>query len=213
MRLVSTYALGIALVTASISAHAYELIACRMPNGDIRIAAVPPEGCVVDKPSKLHRPSRQTEVTKAEPAPLADPPLQPRVEPAPAPPEQPALTGDELVQFDGRAIMGRRAIERRAEDIGEKLERHRESIASLPPIEPENYENSPRGLAAYVDAVRARDAELQELRTEELAILDELDSVKDEFAALSADVAAAHGGELPPSWPPKMSCDACPRGS
>ena len=205
------------LVTVG-TANAADVVSCRMPNGEVRIVAVPPEGCVVAEPYKLRKaprgggPAIAREVAPA-PAPVPPPaPWPPRGEPPPPPlPEQPALSGQELLRFVENALGQRRAIEERAEAVGEKLARHRESVAALTPPEPQSFQASARGNEAYEAAVRRRDETLVQMRAEELEILRELDTVKDEFATLSSTVSAANGGTLPEEWEPKLQCEACPR--
>ena len=207
---------GIVMLAASGSATAGDLISCRMPNGDVRIVAVPPEGCVVTEPFKLRKAPRSSPGRKEAPpiAEAAPPslPWPPRGEPAPAPtPDQPALSGAALTAFLEDAARDRETIERRAEDVGERLERHREQVAALPKIEPETFQSSEHGSSSYVDTVRKRAEVLEKLREEELGILKELDGVKNEFSVLSARVTAANGGEVPEKWDPQMQCEACPR--
>ena len=205
------------LVTVG-TAHAADVVSCRMPNGEVRIVAVAPEGCVVTEPYKLRKaPKGGGSAIVREVAPEAAPippsaPWPPRGEPPPPPlPEQPALSGEELIRFVESALGQRRVIELRAEAVGEKLARHRESVAALTPIEPQSFQASARGNEAYEAAVRKRDETLVRMRAEELEILRELDAVRDEFATLSSTVSAANGGTLPEDWEPKMQCEACPR--
>ena len=205
------------LVTVG-TAHAADVVSCRMPNGEVRIVAVPPEGCVVTEPYKLRKAPRGggsaivREVAPA-PAPIPAPaPWPPRGEPPPPPlPEQAALTGDELLRFVENALGQRRVIELRAEAVGEKLARHREAVAALTPIEAENYPSSTRGNEAYAADVRKRAETLEQIRVEELEILRELDAIRNEFATLSSTVSDANGGTLPDEWEPKLQCEACPR--
>jgi hypothetical protein len=210
--------LGLSILATFSAAHAADVVSCRMPNGEVRIVAVPPEGCVVTEPYKLRKAPRgggPAIVREVAPAPAPIPPRAPwppRGEPPPPPlPEQAALSGEELVRFVQDALDRRRAIEERAETVGEKLARHREAVAALKPIEPQSFQASARGNEAYETAVRKRDETLVQMRAEELEILRELDAVRDEFATLSSTVSAANGGELPEDWKPKMQCEACPR--
>lgn len=217
MRSRAVVGMGICLLVVAGGTNAADVVSCRMPNGEVRIVAVPPEGCVVTEPFKLRKAPRGGPVivreTAPAPAPIPPPaPWPPRGEPPPPPPpEQVALSGDELLRFVENAIVRRREIEERAEAVGEKLARHRESVAALTPIEPKGFQASARGNEAYEAAVRKRDETLVQMRAEELEILRELDAVRDEFATLSSTVSAANGGAPPDEWEPQMQCEACPR--
>ena len=210
--------LSLSILATFSAAHAADVVSCRMPSGEVRIVAVPPEGCVVTEPYKLRKAPKgggPAIVRESAPAPAPIPPAAPwppRGEPPPPPlPEQPALSGEALLRFVENALGERRAIEERAEAVGERLARHREAVAALTPIEPQSFQASARGNEAYEAAVRKRDETLVQMRAEELEILRELDIVRDDFATLSSTVSAANGGKLPEEWEPKMQCEACPR--
>lgn len=212
----STLVLGFVIASGADTGNAKDLVSCRMPNGEVRIVAVPPEGCVVTEPFKLRRAPRSSPATNeveapaiAAPAPL---PWPPRGAPGPAPtPEQPELAGPELASFLEWATKNRQTIEERAEEIAQRLERHHEEVAALPEIKPENFQSSPHGNTQYLEAVRKRAENLEEMRAAELEILRELEAAKDEFSVLSSQVTAANGGELPETWKPQLECDSCPR--
>jgi len=173
------------LLTATSSAA---LVLCTTPDGKTYAGDTPPPGCKVKSEYTSSEPPSPQEELDAD---LAD------------------KTAAQMNAFDAKALSLRRSLERSANDAAEELEETRRQLAAVPVVNPGMYENSAYGWQRYEEDLHARDMLVSALRQREAELLGKINGASQAFGELTANVARAHGGMLPPSWAP-MRCSKCP---
>ena len=176
-----------AVVVCLSAATAFSFVRCKMPNGELVFADVPPPGCVVEGELKNPEPAAGEASTESSSEAAA------------------ASSGS----GDGQAIAAKRRIERDLEAAAENLADIRRDLANAPKAPPGVYVNTQDGSAKYYDKERVDPRAAVEIQAREQKALERIATLKEEFAALTREVEKQNGGRAPSWWTPPR-CDGCP---
>jgi hypothetical protein len=177
------------------SGDAAAFVKCKMPDGRLLFVDVPPPGCIV-----------QGEIKNTEPA-----------EPA----SEPSASGEGAEDDAGggapssdageaRAIAGARRIERELDSATDELDRVKRDRENAPKSPPGVYVDLNDGSGHYQENERVRPDVAAELDAREKQILERIQALRDDYAKLTSDVEAQHGGRAPSWWSSTPRCPRCP---
>ena len=173
--------------------EAAAFVKCQMPDGRLLFVDVPPPECVV-----------QGELKNSEP------------------PKEPSAPGEgaETEEGDGgsagsdagdaQAIAGARRIERELESAADELQQVKQDRENAPKSPPGVYVDVNDGSGHYQESERVRPDVAAELDAREKQVLERIQSLRDDYAKLTSDVEAQHGGRAPSWWNATPRCQQCP---
>ena len=188
--MVGVRALVVAVALALVGAgDAAAFVKCQMPDGRLLFVDVPPPDCVV-----------QGEMKNSEPA-----------EPASEDAEGDA-GGDSAGSDSGdaQAIAGARRIERELDSVADELDRVKQDRENAPKSPPGIYVDLNDGSAQFEENERVRADVAAQLDAREKEALERIQGLRDEYAKLTSDVEAQHGGRAPSWWSSTPRCPRCP---
>ena len=193
--MVGVRALVVAVALALVGpGGAVAFVKCQMPDGRLLFVDVAPAGCVV-----------KGELKNTEPA-------EPPNESSTSGGDTEGDAGDAASSDAGeaQAIAGARRIERELESAAEELDRVKQDRENAPKAPPGIYVDLTDGSGHYQEQERVRADAAAELDAREKQVLERIQSLRDEYAKLTGDVEAQHGGRAPSWWRSTPRCPRCP---